>query len=410
VPLTASVVGDGVRRLAVLRLSRCMIRSLVALACLIGLIAPVPIVAAPIDWWNVQRRGGNSFNAAPPDQRYFNALAGYGGQWVRLTYDKWKPERRDFLIGSVDKYEGLVQSDLSTLRATLDHAHAAGLKVVIAPLSLPGLRWKQNNGGVYDGRLWNDKAWWLQSQAFWRDLAQALKGHPAIAGFNIVNEPTPELGHGLVEHPDPKTAKTWYAAHRGTAQDLPLFYQGVIDAIRQVDFDTPIMLDAGWYGAADGFAYWPTPLEDRALIYAFHMYEPYDATSGPNLKRNPRILYPGTINGKTWDAAAVATYLGKPLAWADGHGIPRNRVVAGEFGCMRQLPFCATYLDDVLNILEPAGVHWAFYSFREDVWDGMDYELGGGAPPPGYWDNPAGAERGLTPQLEPIVRRLKRVR
>jgi hypothetical protein len=379
-----------------------MTRFLFLLACLVGLTA-----AAPIDWWNVQRRGGNSFNGAPPDEGYFNALAGYGGQWVRLTYDKWKPERRDFLIGSADRYEGLVESDLATLRATLDRAHAAGLKVVIAPLSLPGNRWKQGNGGVYDGRLWADKAWWLQTQAFWRDLANALKGHSAIAGYNIINEPTPEMGHGLAEHPDPETAKAWYATHRGTAQDLPLFYEGVIAAIRQVDPDTPIMLDDGWYGAADAFAYWPGPLDDPALLYAFHMYEPYGATSGPNLKRNPRFTYPGTIYGKTWDAAVVAAYIGQPLAWADAHGIPRNRMVAGEFGCMRQLPFCPTYLDDVLNVLEPAGVHWAFYSFREDVWDGMDYELGGGRPPPGYWDAPDEAKRGPTPQFEPIMRRLQ---
>jgi hypothetical protein len=37
----------------------------------------------------------------------------------------------------------------------------------------------------------------------------------------------------------------------------------------------------------------------------------------------------------------------------------------------------------------------------------MDYELGGGNPPPGYWDNPAKAKRGPTPQFEPILRRLR---
>ena len=25
--------------------------------------------------------------------------------------------------------------------------------------------------------------------------------------------------------------------------------------------------------------------------------------------------------------------------------------------------------------MEARGGHWAFYSFREDAWDGMDYEL-----------------------------------
>lgn len=382
-----------------------MARFLILLAALIGLTTNA--FAAPIDWWDVQRRGGNSFNGAPPDQSYFNALSGYGATWVRLAYDKWQGERRDFLMGSADDYTGLVPADLATLRAVLDRAHAAGLKVVIAPLSLPGNRWIQRNGDVYDGRLWRDKAYWAQTQAFWRDLARALKGHPAIGAYNIINEPTPEKGNGLDEHPDAATARAWYAGRIGSAQDLPLFYTGVIAAIREVDADTPIMLDAGWYAAADAFAYWPGPLGDPALLYAFHMYEPWGATSGPNLRRNPRFTYPGTIWGKHWDAAAVADYIGQPLAWADAHKIPRGRMVAAEFGCMRQLPFCPTYLDDVLNVIEPAGVHWAFYSFREDVWDGMDYELGGGAPPPGYWDNPVGARRGPTPQFAPILKRLK---
>src|ERR1700709_341923 len=150
-------------------------RVLLLLACLLGLTA-----ARPIDWWDVPRHGGNSFNVVPPDQDYFDALSGYGADWVRLAYDKWKPARRDFLIGDADHFTGIPPSDLATLEATLARANKAHLKVVIAPLSLPWLRWVQNNGNTYDGRLWEDKAHWDQAIAFWRDLAMALKGNPAV--------------------------------------------------------------------------------------------------------------------------------------------------------------------------------------------------------------------------------------
>src|SRR3546814_7805486 len=73
---------------------------------LLGLTTAVPIpapAAAPIDFWNVPRHGGNSFNGTPPDQAYFDALAGYGATWVRLVYDKWTPARRDFLIGEIGR-------------------------------------------------------------------------------------------------------------------------------------------------------------------------------------------------------------------------------------------------------------------------------------------------------------------
>ncbi len=380
-------------------------RLLLLLACLFGLTA-----AKPIDWWDAPRHGGNSFNRVPPDQGYFDALAGYGADWVRLAYDKWKGARRDFLIGDADAYTGIPPSDLATLEAVIARADKAGLKVVIAPLSLPWLRWIQNNGNQYDGRLWQDKAHWTQAIAFWRDLATALKGSHAIAAYNLINEPTPERGFGLEEHSDAAADLAWYAANRGTARDLPDFYRAMIAAIREVDPDTPIMLDAGWYASADDFAYWPGPLGDPALLYAYHMYEPWDLTSLPNVNRAVPLPYPGTTEWQgrkqRWDSARVAQYLAQPVAWADAHGIPHNRLVTAEFGCIRRLPFCPAYLEDVLTTLDAAKVHWAFYSFREDAWDAMDYELGPGVPPPGYWDDPAHAKRGSTPQFEPIARRL----
>lgn len=164
-------------------------------------LSTLPATAADLmAFWDTPRHGGNSFNRLPPDQAYFDALRGYGATWVRLSYDKWQPVRRDFLLGSADTYEGLPEADLAVLRATLDRAHQAGLKVVIAPLSLPGMRWAQNNQGQFDDRLWQDKRYWSQAAAFWRDMARELKHHPAIAAYNLINEPAPEKQSGLAEH------------------------------------------------------------------------------------------------------------------------------------------------------------------------------------------------------------------
>lgn len=147
----------------------------VILAALLVAMGPATLAADLMDFWNTPRHGGNSFNRLPPEQVYFDALSGYGATWVRLSYDKWQPAERDFLLGDADAYQGLPAADLATLRATLDRAHQAGLKVVIAPLSLPGMRWSQNNQGQFDDRLWQDKRYWLQAAAFWRDLARELK-------------------------------------------------------------------------------------------------------------------------------------------------------------------------------------------------------------------------------------------
>ncbi|VDA25090.1 hypothetical protein BANRA_05247 [Klebsiella pneumoniae] len=38
-------------------------------------------------------------------------------------------------------------------------------------------------------------------------------------------------------------------------------------------------------------------------------------------------------------------------------------------------PDCSAYLTDVMDAAEKFQAHRAFYAFREDEWDGMDYEL-----------------------------------
>lgn len=371
--------------------------------------------ADSIHFWDDPQHGGNSFNRLPPDQAYLDALRGYGATWVRLVYDKWTSPERDFLLGNADHYQQLVPGDLATLKATLDRADKAGIKVVIAPLSLPYARWSQNNSGRFDDRLWQNKRHWQDAARFWRDLATALRGHPSIAAYNIVNEPAPEKHGGLAEHADRATMVKWYAKHQGSSRDVRAFYTQVIAAIREVDPVTPIMVDAGWYGAADAFDYWPAPLDDPRVLYSFHMYEPYLATSGPNLKRKNPYTYPGDVifadRQEHWDAERVQQYLSKPAAWAKTHNVPSNRMVAGEFGCIRMLDSCTVYLDDVLTVLDHEKWHWAFYSFREDNWDAMDYELGKGKVPWPYWDAmeqglPDPVERKATPEFEPIRKRL----
>ncbi len=396
-----------------------MRRLILLLACSFALTG-FARAADALSFWDAPRHGANCFNESPPDAAYFRALRGYGATWVRLTFSKWKSPTgaRDFLFGNLDDYRALVAQDLTVLKGVLDHAHAAGLKVVLTPLELPGSRWRQLNGNKFDDRLWSDRRFWDQSAMFWRDLARALADHPAIAAYNVVNEPTPENRGGLAEHAGADAMREWYARQRGGTRDLPALYTQIIAAIRESDSVTPIMLDAGFYAAADGFNYWPAPLADPRLLYAYHMYEPWEATSSPNMKREKPYRYPGEapfggVMG-AWDAARVAAYLQQPLAWAKRHGVPLNRLVAAEFGCVRTWPDCPRYLEDVLTALDEDGVHWAFYSFRES-WDGMDYELGPKKLPWQYWQAIEQGRhyelpRGPNPVFDPISRRLARSR
>ncbi|HBY0347233.1 TPA: glycosyl hydrolase, partial [Klebsiella pneumoniae subsp. pneumoniae] len=85
----------------------------------------------------------------------------------------------------------------------------------------------------------------------------------------------------------------WQKEHQNGTRDLRAFYQQLIEGIWKVDPATPIMVDSGYYANARSLAAWPAPLADTKVLYAFHMYEPYDATSAPNMKRKVPLRYPG---------------------------------------------------------------------------------------------------------------------
>jgi len=333
-----------------------------------------------MDFWNTTQRGANSFNKTPPDQAYFEALRETGASWVRLTFSKWDGDARDFLMGSADQYETLQISDLKTLKQVLDAAHSANIKVVLVPLSLPGARWVQHNDGTFDDRLWSDKAYWVQAAQFWADLAIELKDHPAVAAYNIINEPAPEKTQALSEYGTISATKAFLDTQEGTARHLLEFYEFIVSEIRKEDSETPIMVDAGYYANPINLAAWPAPLTDKNTLYAVHIYEPYQATSYPNTQREVPLSYPGTegyYKGEPtlWNKPVLSDYVQSAYEWAKQHELSNNRIVIGEYGCVRTWKDCGSYLTDLLDIFDTHEAHWAYYTFRPDEWDAMDYEL-----------------------------------
>jgi endoglucanase len=144
-----------------------------------------------INYWNVQRKGANYFNQNP-SSTWFTAAKLTGVQFARLATDKWPSEKRDFLIGNANSFKEIPSADFETLKNTLDESEKNDVKVVLTLLSLPGSRWKQNNQGEDDLRIWQQNEYRQQAILFWKSLAKKLKDHPAIVGYNILNEPHPE--------------------------------------------------------------------------------------------------------------------------------------------------------------------------------------------------------------------------
>jgi len=350
---------------------------------------------ARLSFWSTQKRGANFFDRVETRER-FRAAREAGLEWVRLVPDKWNGAGRDFLLGDAGDFQGIVRADMTHLEKVLGWAEGEGVPVVMGMLNLPGCRWVQQNDGKQDYRLWNDERYQKQAAAFWRELASRLKDHPAVVAFNPLNEPHParEAGH---DDADAEGFEGWLDAHRGTPADLDLFYARIVRAIREVDSHTPILVEGYGHGSVNGLTYL-SPVEDPAILYSFHFYDPWQYTARKANK--DRYAYPDKMpaywNGpaEKWERDALAKTMNPVGEWATRHGVPTNRIVAAEFGCDRAAPGAREYLEDVVTTLNERRWHWAFYSFREDAWDRMDYEVGTSGLGAAYWD---AVERGETP-------------
>ena len=352
----------------------------------------------PLQFWSRPRHGTNFFHERLSRDR-FAAAAAYGVELVRLSPSELPTTARDFLIGDADEYRGLVPADLAMLRQALDMADAEGLGLVVTMLSLPGARWRQHNGDATDLRLFRDPAYQAQAVQFWRDLAGSLRGHPALVGYDPYNEPRPE-----------EAMPGSCAERQGTAADINAFYGRLVAAIREVDPRTPIILEPGADGMPGGLECLQ-PLADPRVLYSVHIYEPWEWVMW---RQNPgRVAY----GSAQWDRHTLERALAPLHRWATRHHVPASRIFVGEVGIHRRIPGAGRYLEDALDLASDAGWHWAFYAFREDDWDGMDYELGV-APLPADDDgslraalrvgDDAGGLRRIQPPFDAIVRALQR--
>ncbi len=347
--------------------------SIIVLACAATLFAAWAD-AAP---WDDRVRGTNLFDHVETRER-LDAAAAHGIRVVRIAPDKWAAERRDFLIGDADGYAGLPPRDLARLRAVLDAADSAGVRVVLTLLSLPGARWRQHNGDQSDFRLYRDPAVLEQAARCWADLAAACAGHPALVGYDLLNEP-----HAQRARPP--------AAF--TVRDVQ---RRLLAAVRSRDSTTWVIVEPDDFASPAALERFE-PFDDPRVLYSFHFYEPWDYVDH---RQRGRYAYPGRIGepgrAEHVDAVWLEACVAPVVRWQARHRVPSTRVLVGEFGVPRTHPGADRWLADAIRTFERHGWHWLFYSFREDTWHAMDYEAGTRPPGARYW---AQVERGETPVL-----------
>lgn len=305
---------------------------------------------------------GESVEAAADD--FFGRIAALGSDAVRLTFawEAYEPTRGEYDAAYLARY-----------RLLLDAAHAHGLAVIVdfhqdafasafcgdgfplwalGPIShgaphydcgfpmwaIPALFSFTSVSASFD-RLWNDTDGLQDAmEAAWRQVASALAPHPAVAAFEVMNEPAP----GSV------------AADTFDGVVLPAFNARMGRAIQEAAGATvPVLWDARINTAAPSSALRPPPLS--GAVFAPHYYEPLATLGFP-------FVIEGSIKGD----------LTAQLAARERWNMP---VLIGEFGVPNGNWAKAAYLDFVLDTLDSLRGHAMMWDVSASAtqWNGESF-------------------------------------
>lgn len=340
-----------------------------------------------MEFWRAQKKGAN-MNLTKIRPLWFEPAQNNGFQFIRFNVSWLSGEEKDFLIGDVDEFSHIVKKDLDLLMEVLDEAESNKQKIVLAMFELPGCR-DGNSDGIKDYRIWQDESYQKQAFQFWKELAFAVKDHPAIVAYNPLNEPHPELAFGHEEAD--QDFLNWLDTIVGTTTDLNRFNRLMHEAIREVDPDTPIMLEGYFYSGAEGLPYMKV-LDDPAILYSFHNPAPWQFAAFRANKG--RYEYPENMPeywddpGHPWTKENLNELLIPVKRFIADNNLESHQIVASEIWCDRRVAGCDAYFRDIFSLYNQQDWHWAFYAFREDMsWTGLDYELGSKPVPAWYWDS-----------------------
>jgi aryl-phospho-beta-D-glucosidase BglC (GH1 family) len=268
------------------------------------------------------------------------AMAALGANVIRIPFN-YRHFERD------DQPFDYLEAGFTRLDQALEWCARHGLYVILDFHAVPGWHnpdWHSDNAHVhillYQHKLFQDRFVGL-----WKEMARRYKNHPALAGYDLMNEPCTRVHYEEYDSPH----YDWDAlntVHRKAAQ-----------AIRDIDSKHILFVEG------DNFACEYEGLDvafDDNLVVSTHNYMAPTSGGAP---------YPGEIDGLYWNRDIVAAEFGmhSGTRLALKH---RKPIFVGEFGtwyagCPTALKYRAAALDDQLGVFDSAGVHWAVWTWKD---------------------------------------------
>jgi endoglucanase len=228
------------------------------------------------------------------------------------------------------------------LQEALDACAAAGLYAVIDLHAAPGWQnpdWHCDNMSR-TALLWSHPTFVERTERLWVQIAQRFHEHPALAGYDLINEPAVNTPY----EPD-------------DYGPLNALYRRLVKAVRSVDPHHIIFLEGNMFGSRfDGLE---LP-DDANVVWSFHDYGA--AQIGPG-------RYPGLYRGRWIDADAMAEAIHDLPGprFAARHGVP---LWVGEFGAAFAGPEDEhddrlRALDDQIAVFDRAGWSWTVWTLKD---------------------------------------------
>lgn len=185
--------------------------------------------------------------------------------------------------------------------------------------------------------------------AMWRVVAQRFKDHPAVIGYDILNEPYPGSYFDKVEAGTRRSPKDGAPSAAFDVELFGPFYQRVADSIREVDSEHWIFFEPRFGAPGNGSPSWIPRIEDRRpgaprIAYAPHLYSAIAEASNVYLAANDTV--------PAWERERRTE-----VERQDGP------LVIGEWGFTWTMTDAAQYYVDVLDMADRLMASWAYWAF-----------------------------------------------
>jgi endoglucanase len=241
-----------------------------------------------------------------------------------------------------------IEKGFERLDRAIEFCARHGLYVILDLHAVQGWQntdWHCDNASrhVY---FWQHLHFQERFNALWQQFALRYRGNPAVAGYNLMNEPVTGAPYGRFGKDTPSD---WEAINQ--------VYANAVEAVRAVDDEHIIFLEGDHF--SQRFSGLTPPFAPN-LVYSNHDYTPYGLGPGK---------YPGHKDGQAWDYAAQEEHFldQEGPRFTRQHNVP---LWLGEFGSAyngprEEVKDRLRAMNDQLSIFNAAGAHWTTWTYKD---------------------------------------------